>query len=90
MLWSSSEWRGIGRYDPMKKSWTSYQMPPERTAPTRFMSTTGPVWATDWPANAIQRFDPRPKPLHLSERQTQRADPRDAGAAGEAWRRIRQ
>ena len=56
-------------------------------APTRSTSTTRiAVWATDWAANAIQRFDPATEKFATFPSDKKNANVRQMlGRPGEAW-----
>ena len=88
MLWSSFWYGGaIGRYDPTKKSWTSYLMPQSKNGTySVYVDDKDRVWATDWPANAIQRFDPATETFATFPSDKRGAQIREMqGRPGEAW-----
>lgn len=50
---------GLGKYDPVKATWTHYPMPVSKGGTYAvYVDDKDRVWGTDWQANAIQRFDP--------------------------------
>ena len=84
MLWTSF-WTGggIGRYDPMKKSWTTYLMPKSRNG-------TYAVYVDDKDRRVGDRLARQRDPAlrsgdrnlrDISERQARRGNPRDPGPA---------
>jgi virginiamycin B lyase len=88
VLWTSF-WNGggIGRYDTMKKIWTTYQMPKSRNGTYAvYVDDKDRVWATDWPANAIQRFDPATEAFTTFPSDKRGAEVRELqGRPGELW-----
>jgi virginiamycin B lyase len=75
--------KGVGP----RRIWSDFQMPKSRNGTySVYVDDKDRIWATDWPANAIQRFDP--------ETETFATFPSDKGGAsiremqgrpGEAW-----
>jgi len=88
MLWASF-WNagGIGRYDPMKKTWMHYPMPQSKGGTySVYVDDKDRVWATDWHANAVQRFDPATESYATFPSDKRGANIRQMlGRPGEAW-----
>jgi len=83
-LWGAG---GIGRYDPAAKNWKVYRMPNSTTGTySVFVDDKDRVWATDWPANAIQRFNPKTETYETFVSNKSGASVRQMlGRPGEAW-----
>ena len=78
---------------PTAKSWKVYPMPKSKSGTYAvYVDDKDRVWATDWMANAIQRFDPVNRKLRdLPERQAWRQRAPDARPPRRnVGRRIRQ
>jgi len=88
MLWVSF-WNagGIGRYDTTQKTWTHYPMPKSKSGTYAvYVDNQDRVWATDWQANAVQRFDPASESYSTFASDRRGAEIRQLnGRPGETW-----
>ena len=77
----------LGRYDPLKKSWKVWPLPKSREGCYAvYVDDKDMVWVSDWPANAIHRFDPATERFASFPSNRPRADVRQMlGRPGEVW-----
>ena len=87
-LWVS-EWNvgTVSVYDPPKKMWQTWKLPGEDPrAYAVFVDETDKVWLTDFPSNAIVRFDPATEKFTSFASDREHADVRQMlGRPGELW-----
>ena len=87
-LWIS-EWNSgnVSVHDPRDGSWRAWRLPGERPrAYSVYVDERDIVWLTDFPANAIVRFDPRSERFTAFPSDRSGANVRQmAGRPGEAW-----
>jgi virginiamycin B lyase len=84
-----SEWNAgsLSVYDPTKKMWQTWALPGEDPrAYAVFVDETDKVWVSDFPGNAIVRFDPATEKFASFASDREHADVRQMlGRPGELW-----
>jgi virginiamycin B lyase len=87
-LWVS-EWNTgtLGVYDPGERQWRTWPLPGDlQRAYSVYVDDRDMVWVTDFPANAILRFDPRTETFKSFPSDREHANVRQMlGRPGEAW-----
>jgi virginiamycin B lyase len=84
-----SEWNSgnVSAYDPATQRWRVWKLPGERPrAYSVWVDPSDKVWLTDFPANAIVRFDPATETFLSFPSDRPGANVRQMdGVAGAAW-----
>ena len=76
----------VGRYDPVKRTWTEWKLPGNARAYSVWVDSDDHVWLTDWTTNAIVEFDPATAKFTGYPSDREGANVRQMlGRAGEAW-----
>jgi virginiamycin B lyase len=88
MIWASFWHTGeVARYDPTAKSWNAWALPKSGSGTYAvYVDDKDKVWATDFMANAIVRFDPVKQQFESFPSDKRGASVRQLlGRAGEIW-----